>query len=156
MRRRSRKAALALDPWHQQIADFVKSKPVGAAFTTAEVLDRLGVDESHRERSHEMRVENVLRELRWMKAHELEYLETYAPRGRPGCGGLVQAIDYCDRPIPLPEWASCALLTIDLSARSRGLSRYVGGRDVAGPLRSDYLLPMPSAFRLPSGSSARS
>ena len=98
---------LALDPWHQQIADFVKSKPVGAAFTTAEVLDRLGVDESHRERSHEMRVENVLRELRWMKAHELEYLETYHAAWEAGMWtALYQAIPLPTWPIPRPEWVT--------------------------------------------------
>jgi putative DNA primase/helicase len=67
---REQEGRLALDPWHQQIADFVESRLDDAAFTTAEILDRLGVEESRRERSHEMRVGAVLREMRCERRRE--------------------------------------------------------------------------------------
>jgi putative DNA primase/helicase len=62
------RSRVELDPWHDQIADFVNARSAGAPFTTAQILTDLGVPKARRERVHEMRVGNVLRELgckRW-------------------------------------------------------------------------------------------
>jgi predicted P-loop ATPase len=65
---REQQGRLELDPWHDQIADFVELRASGAEFTTAQILTDLDVPKARRERLHEMRVGNVLRELgckRW-------------------------------------------------------------------------------------------
>jgi predicted P-loop ATPase len=65
---REQQGRVELDPWHDQIAEFVNSRSAGAAFTTAQILTDLDVPKARRERVHEMRVGNVLRELgckRW-------------------------------------------------------------------------------------------
>jgi predicted P-loop ATPase len=58
---REQQSRLERDPWHDQIAEFIDTR--WAEFTTADILDSLGLDKSRRERAHEMRVGNVLREL---------------------------------------------------------------------------------------------
>jgi predicted P-loop ATPase len=54
---------LELDPWHEQIAAFVACREDGKTFTTAQILSDIGVPKERRERTHEMRIGNVLREL---------------------------------------------------------------------------------------------
>jgi putative DNA primase/helicase len=56
-------ARVTRDPWHDRIAELVAAKSNGAEFTTAEILTELGVPQERRDRSHEMRVGAVLREL---------------------------------------------------------------------------------------------
>ena len=57
------KGRLELDPWFDLITEYVMTRVSGTWFTPAEILKELGVDKSRRERAHEMRVGNVLREL---------------------------------------------------------------------------------------------
>jgi predicted P-loop ATPase len=61
---REQQSRVEHDPWYQQIADFVDSRVTDdTKFTTADILDSLEVKKDRRERVHEMRVGNVLREL---------------------------------------------------------------------------------------------
>jgi predicted P-loop ATPase len=65
---REQQDRIELDPWHDQIAEFVECRSPGTEFTTAQILTDLDVPKARRERVHEMRVGNVLRELdckRW-------------------------------------------------------------------------------------------
>ncbi len=59
---REQQGRLELDPWHDRIAGLVALWD-GREFTTAEILDAIDLKQAHRDRSHEMRVGNVLREL---------------------------------------------------------------------------------------------
>lgn len=63
-------ARVTHDPWHDGIAEFVKKTPRNATFTTAEVLTALGVPQDRRDRGHETRVGNVLRELDCIRRRE--------------------------------------------------------------------------------------
>lgn len=60
---REQQGRLELDPWHEMIADYVAHRTTGSGFTTAQILSTLGVEQDRRDRSHEMRVGNVLRAL---------------------------------------------------------------------------------------------
>jgi predicted P-loop ATPase len=63
---REQQGRLEVDPWHDQIAEFLANRP-GAEVTIAELLTHLKVDTGRRERAHEMRVGNVLRELGYVR-----------------------------------------------------------------------------------------
>ena len=58
------KARLELDPWHDAVAQHVEKRK---EVTSAEILDHLEIERGRRERVHEMRVGNVLKELRWTR-----------------------------------------------------------------------------------------
>ena len=61
---REQQSRVEHDPWYEQIAEFVDSRVTDdTKFTTADILDSLDVKKDRRERVHEMRVGNVLREL---------------------------------------------------------------------------------------------
>jgi predicted P-loop ATPase len=61
---REQQSRVEHDPWYEQIAEFVDSRVTdNTKFTTADILDSLDVKRDRRERVHEMRVGNVLREL---------------------------------------------------------------------------------------------
>jgi putative DNA primase/helicase len=60
---REQHGRLELDPWHDQIADYVAAQSTGGEFTTAQIMSHLKVDSGRRDRSHEMRVGNILRAL---------------------------------------------------------------------------------------------
>ena len=64
---REQQGRLELDPWYDQIADFLAASLPGAEVTIAQLLTKLGVEEGRRERAHEMRVGNVLRELGYVR-----------------------------------------------------------------------------------------
>jgi predicted P-loop ATPase len=54
---------LERDPWFEDVARFVDSRIPGGWITTADVFGHLDVDISRRDRSHEMRVGTILREI---------------------------------------------------------------------------------------------
>ena len=60
---REQQGRLELDPWHDEIEKFVERRLPGAEFTIAQILTDLDIPRARRERAHEMRVANVLREL---------------------------------------------------------------------------------------------
>src|SRR5262245_445929 len=51
---------MELDPWYDAIAQFVDVR-VGTEFTTNDGLNQLGIEQSRRERTHEMRVGAIFR-----------------------------------------------------------------------------------------------
>jgi predicted P-loop ATPase len=55
-------ARLQLDPWYEPIAKYIETRSI---VTMDEILGHLGLDQSRRDKSHEMRVGNVFRLLRW-------------------------------------------------------------------------------------------
>jgi predicted P-loop ATPase len=63
-------ARVTRDPWHDGIADFLKKTPRNATFTTGDVLTAIGVPQDRRDRGHEIRVGNVLRELDCIRRRE--------------------------------------------------------------------------------------
>ena len=87
---REQQGRLELDPWHDRIAGLVALWD-GREFTTAEILDAIDVKQAHRDRSHEMRVGNVLR--------ELGYARRRARRGEDGQRRYV----YCRSEAPENE-----------------------------------------------------
>ena len=87
---REQQSRLELDPWHDRIAGLVQLWD-GREFTTAEILDAIDLKQAHRDRSHEMRVGNVLR--------ELGYARRRARRGEDGQRRYV----YCRSEAPENE-----------------------------------------------------
>jgi predicted P-loop ATPase len=70
-------ARVTRDPWHDCITQFVAGKANGNTFTTADILAHLNVPEERRDRSHETRVGNVLRELNCARSRETTGLRRY-------------------------------------------------------------------------------
>ena len=55
--------SLERDPWFENVARFVDSRLPGEWITTADVFEHLRVETQRRDRSHEMRVGPMLRQL---------------------------------------------------------------------------------------------
>ena len=60
---REQQGRLEVDPWQEKIAEFLALQLPDNDVTIADLLTKLGVETARRERFHEMRVGNVLREL---------------------------------------------------------------------------------------------
>ena len=99
---------LELDPWYDQIAEFVECRSPGTEFTTAQILSDLDVPKARRERVHEMRVGNILRELGCER------------RRVRGTGGRRRYV-YCRGQVTEPELEEEGI-TIDVIAQSRSRS----------------------------------